>query len=80
MGAVLGEFIGTFMFLFCGFVGVQTTVLNTPALDSGDKSPDIATLVPLRFLYISFAFGVGLAVNVWVFYRVSGGMFNPAVS
>ncbi|KJZ74570.1 hypothetical protein HIM_06166 [Hirsutella minnesotensis 3608] len=79
-GAVLGEFIGTFMFLLCGFIGAQSTVLYTRALDTDKPPPDIATLVPLRFLYIAFAFGLGLTVNVWVFYRVSGGMFNPAVT
>lgn len=77
--AALGEFIGTFMFLFFAFVGAQATILNTRAVDT-DKAPDIATLVPLRFLLIVLAFGVGLTVNVWIFYRVSGGMFNPAVS
>lgn len=31
-------------------------------------------------LYVSLAFGISLAVNVWIFYRVSGGIFNPAVT
>jgi aquaporin related protein len=31
-------------------------------------------------LYISLAFGFSLAVTVWVFFRISGGLFNPAVS
>ena len=35
--------------------------------------------IPL-LLYISFAFGFSLAVNVFIFYRVSGGLFNPAVT
>lgn len=26
------------------------------------------------------AFGLSLAVNAWVFFRISGGLFNPAVS
>jgi glycerol uptake facilitator-like aquaporin len=26
------------------------------------------------------AFGFSLAVTVWVFFRISGGLFNPAVS
>lgn len=77
--AVLGEFLGTFMFLLFGFISAQTTVLNTRALDL-DTSPEVATLAPLRLLYIAIAFGTALAVNVWIFYRVTGGMFNPAVS
>lgn len=31
-------------------------------------------------MYISLAFGFSLTVNAWVFYRISGGLFNPAVS
>lgn len=31
-------------------------------------------------LYIALSFGFSLAVNAWIFFRVSGGLFNPAVS
>lgn len=31
-------------------------------------------------LYIALSFGFSLAVNAWVFFRITGGMFNPAVS
>jgi len=31
-------------------------------------------------LYVALAFGFSLAVNVWIFYRISGGIFNPAVT
>ncbi|GFZ43569.1 Putative uncharacterized protein [Saitozyma sp. JCM 24511] len=31
-------------------------------------------------LYISLAFGFSLTVSAWIFFRVSGGLFNPAVS
>jgi aquaporin rerated protein, other eukaryote len=30
--------------------------------------------------YIALSFGFSLMVNAWVFYRISGGLFNPAVS
>lgn len=66
----LGEFIGTFLFLFFAFAGTQ--VANNLL---GDNHVDVGTLV-----YISLAFGFSLAVNVWIFFRVSGGQFNPAVS
>lgn len=74
--AMIGEFVGTMMFLFFGFVAAQTA----------NNKPD--TLLRLNFLsdasllqltYISLGFGVGLAVNIWLFYRVSGGQFNTAV-
>jgi glycerol uptake facilitator-like aquaporin len=31
-------------------------------------------------LYRALSFGFSLAVNAWIFFRVSGGLFNPAVS
>ena len=34
----------------------------------------------LNILFIALGFACSLAINVWLFYRVSGGMFNPAVS
>lgn len=68
--AMLGEFTGTFLFLFFAFAATQ--VANTAP---GSQSPNVAVL-----LYISLAFGFSLAVNVWVFFRISGGVFNPAVS
>ena len=66
--AFIGEFAGTFMFLFFAFAGTQ--VANTTIGDN-----PIATI-----LYISLAFGFSLAVNAWIFFRITGGVFNPAVS
>ena len=68
--ACLGEFVGTFLFLFFAFTATQ--VANNLR---GDNPVDIETL-----MYISLAFGFSLAVNVWIFFRISGGLFNPAVS
>src|ERR1700761_1310908 len=66
--ACCGEFIGTFFFLFFALSGTQ--VANT----HGDDHEELS-----RLLYISIAFGFSLAVNAWVWFRVSGGLFNPAV-
>ncbi|KAL7272302.1 Aquaporin-7 [Rhizina undulata] len=68
--ACLGEYVGTTLFLFFAFAG--TMVASTV---NGSNPTNAGTL-----LYISLAFGFSLAVNVWVFYRVSGGLFNPAVT
>jgi aquaporin related protein len=65
----LGEFIGTFLFLFFAFAATQ--VANNLL---GDGASNTGTLI-----YISLAFGFSLAVNVWIFFRISGGLFNPAV-
>ena len=35
---------------------------------------------PTQLLYISLCFGFSLAVNAWVFFRISGDLFNPAVT
>lgn len=69
---VFGEFCGTFMFLLMSFIGAQT------AINTNSSVPD-TPLRPFSLLYIASAFGASLAINVWVFYRVTGGMFNPAV-
>jgi aquaporin related protein len=82
--AAAAEFCGTFMFLFFAFGGTQ--VANSAAIysdqatagqqnDSITQAPNASVL-----LYISLIFGFSLMVNVWVFFRVSGGLFNPAVS
>ncbi|GFF27633.1 aquaporin-1 [Aspergillus udagawae] len=70
--AVVGEFVGTFLFLFFSFAGTQ--VSNTPKPAPG-APPNTSNL-----LYSSLSFGFSLTVNIWAFYRVTGGLFNPAVS
>lgn len=40
-------------------------------------------LLPLQqqtVMYISLSFGLGLLVTAWVFYRVTGALFNPAIT
>lgn len=76
--AMMGEFCGTFLFLFFGFSGAQIAVMATQASSPAEavaKAPNTTNL-----LYISMAFGSSLAVNVWAVYRISGGNLNPAVS
>jgi aquaporin related protein len=66
--AMTGEFVGTFLFLFFALGGTQVA----------NSIPNSSSSEPI--MYISLCFGFSLLVNVWVFYRVSGGLFNPAVS
>lgn len=68
---VMGEFVGTFLFLFFSFAGTQ--VSNTPMPPPGSY-PNTSNL-----LYSALSFGFALTVNVWAFFRVTGGLFNPAV-
>jgi aquaporin related protein len=71
--AFLAEFVGTFMFLFLAFAGTQVAN-NLSTL----PTPDVYN--PSVLILISLSFGFSLLANVWAFYRVSGGLFNPAVS
>lgn len=76
---MLGEFVGTFLFLFFAFAASQVANMaaaaNPPATRAAVGAPNVTVA-----LYIALAFGFSLAVNAWVFFRISGGLFNPAVS
>lgn len=74
----MGEFVGTFMFLFFAFAGTQ--VANIGVVSSDQSTTGAATGFNIAtLLYISLSFGFSLMVNAWVFFRISGGLFNPAV-
>jgi aquaporin related protein len=82
--AAASEFAGTFMFLFFAFGGTQvanTAAIYSDAATAGQEDGSI-TQAPNTsvLLFIALSFGFSLMVNVWVFFRVSGGLFNPAVS
>ena len=72
----LGEFVGTFLFLFFAFAGTQiaTAAPATPPEGSSIVLPNTPNLI-----FIALAFGMSLMANAWAFYRVTGGMFNPVV-
>ncbi|KAF9646602.1 putative aquaporin 1 [Thelephora ganbajun] len=70
-GALL-EFIGTFFFLTLAYGGVQAT---TSAGGVGQPAPNA-----LNVFIASVNFGFSLLVSAWLFYRVTGGLFNPNVS
>ncbi|WQF85302.1 Putative major intrinsic protein [Colletotrichum destructivum] len=72
--AASGEFVGTFFFLFFGYAGQIMVVLQ-----GADAAPD-GSLSSQGVVFIALTYGFSLLVNVWTFYRVSGGLFNPAVS
>jgi aquaporin rerated protein, other eukaryote len=66
------EFIGTTFFLLIGFGGIQAA---TGEVDSSDDSSNLE-----QVLYISTCMGLSLLVSAWLFFRVTGGLFNPNVS
>ncbi|RKF64372.1 Aquaporin-1 [Golovinomyces cichoracearum] len=78
--AFLGEFVGTTMFLFFAFAGAQVANIGVNAEAQSSDFDGTPTFDIAVYLYISFIFGFSLLVNVWVFYRISGALFNPAVT
>ena len=69
--AALLEFVGTTCFLTLAYGGVQAVA---------SESVIGANSTALRLLYISFCLGFSLLVSAWLFFRVTGGLFNPDVS
>ena len=79
--AFIGEFVGTTMFLFFAFAGTQVANIGSNASsDSNTTTGEATGFSPTVLLYISVVFGFSLMVNVWIFFRISGGLFNPAVT
>ncbi|GAA5934648.1 uncharacterized protein JCM15063_003031 [Sporobolomyces koalae] len=82
--AMIGEFVGTSLFMLFALGGTNvanipsTSVTGDTTAGQGDSIASAANTSNL--LYISLCFGFSLAVNAWIFFRVSGGLFNPAVS
>ena len=67
------EFIGTTTFLMLAFGGVQATVAEQNSVGTSGTSVN-------RIMYISLSFGFSLLVSAWLFFRVTGGLFNPNVT
>jgi len=80
--AVVGEFVGTFLFLFFAFSATQVANAATGNASMQNNDEGSITQAPntSALLYIALAFGFSLAVNAWVFFRITGGLFNPAVT
>ncbi|KZP22613.1 aquaporin-like protein [Athelia psychrophila] len=66
------EFVGTTFFLLLGLGGIQAV-----SSESGDGPP--ASTVE-KVLYISTCMGLSLLVSAWLFFRVTGALFNPNIS
>lgn len=72
-----GEFVGTVLFLYFALSGAQ--VANSIKSSAGLTVEETGAN-PQQLQYIALSFGFSLAVNAWVFFRISGGLFNPAVT
>lgn len=67
------------MFLYFAFAGTQVANIGSTNSQSSTTGQTTGFNVSV-LLYISLVFGFSLVVNVWVFFRISGGLFNPAVT
>lgn len=65
------ELVGTALFLLLGLGGIQGASANS------------ATSLPLdqiHIIYISACMSSSLLISAWIFFRITGGLFNPQVS
>jgi aquaporin related protein len=62
------EFVGTFFFLFLAYGGIQAAAL----MDAPGQVDKV--------MYIASSMGFSLLVSAWLFYRVTGSLFNPNIS
>jgi hypothetical protein len=73
--AASGEFVGTVLFLYFAFAWqlvASGQQVSQTAQAGGPPAEQI--------MYIAVGYGFSLLVCAWAFYRISGGLFNPAVS
>lgn len=71
--AAFFEFIGTTLFLLLGLGGIQAVS------GEGGAGTDGGSVIE-KVLYISMCMGFSLLVTAWLFFRVSGAVFNPNIS
>ncbi|KAK5110359.1 hypothetical protein LTR62_006067 [Meristemomyces frigidus] len=74
--AAVGEVVGTAMFLFIAEGAAKTANLARTATQTQTNAP----LDSQTIMMIATAFGLSLLVTAWMFYRITGGLFNPAIT
>lgn len=81
--AFIGEFIGTTSILFFAFAGGQSGAASSNSWEEDGQGEKTSTkppgFTPQLLLFIAFSAGFSLVVHSWIFFRISGGLFNPAV-
>jgi len=63
------------MFLYFGFATHLMIVDQASDVARGNSANSAQTVV-----FISLGYGFSLLITVWAWYRISGGLFNPAVT
>ncbi|KAM7192743.1 aquaporin-1 [Rhypophila sp. PSN 637] len=75
--ATAGEFVGTFLFLYFSYAGNLMAASRASAMAPSSVGGGMSSET---VIFISLAYSFSLLVNVWAFYRISGGLFNPAIT
>ncbi|KAH9474404.1 Aquaporin-1 [Psilocybe cubensis] len=75
IAAAAFEFIGTVFFLLFGLGGIQAAAAAESTIDNAPSTGMIS-----HIMYIATCMGLSLLVSAWLFFRVTGGLFNPNVS
>ncbi|KAJ7650862.1 aquaporin-like protein [Roridomyces roridus] len=67
------EFVGTTFFFLLGLGGIQAA--------AAEKSTSTTNVTNVEdILYISTCMGFSLVVSAWIFFRITGSLFNPCVT
>jgi aquaporin rerated protein, other eukaryote len=70
LAAAAFEFVGTTFWLLIGLGGIQA---------AQDSTGFASSSISFAF-YVSACMGLSLLAAAWLFYRVTGGLFNPNIS
>ena len=63
------------MFLMLTYAGAHVANLPNATAPSGQELIDTSNIT-----FKAVSSGIGLIINIWAFFRVSGSVFNPAVT
>ncbi|KAK7032746.1 aquaporin 1 [Favolaschia claudopus] len=66
------ELVGTMFFLLLGLGGIQAAAAEVSLIGESAALQGI--------LYVSTCMGLSLVVSAWVFFRITGSLFNPCVT
>ena len=77
--AFIGEFVGTISFLTFAFAGGSSGAAAANSWSDCDKVNTIFFVSsPELLVTVALSAGLSLVVTAWIFFRISGGLFNPA--
>lgn len=77
--AGIGELFGTLVFIFFAMAGAQVAIITSNSTAKGNIDSSIGGANPQALLYIALSVGFSLVVTAWIFFRISGSLFNPVV-